>query len=673
MSVLNGIKKLLGVADADMHKLDDSTVIDIGDKGEKLYKDNIIAFVKEELERRRAEKLPLENQWNLNANFLAGNQYCEINPYRGDIEQLEPVYDWLEREAFNQISPLVETRIANLKKINYMMKVNPRTNELDDYAKADISTTILQYIQKVSDFEKQKNTMILWNELCGSCYWIAWWDSAAGEYLGSVKEMDIGTESVETKKETAYFEGDVKYGLITPYEVFPESIFRQGIEGQRTIILEQVKTVEEIYDLYGIEVEGREVESFQLTPLVSGGGFGYESTRLGLTKTTVKGSEKVITYFEKPGRKRPHGRMIIIVGDDNLVYYGDLPYDEIPIVQCLCREVAGQFFGKSAIEDLIPRQIAYNGCLNRIHEYIKTIAIGRYIAQDGAIDIDEYEQNGVAPGAVLTYRVGAEPPVPMPNGQLPQEIMTERYNLKTDMEYVAGTSQLMVSGNVPSGVVSGAAINNLMEIDNTRLSLTGDYIRNSVRDLAKMLLKITKKYATSKRVLDCAGLNSIGHAIVWCSEDINSYDVEFTTENELLMSEDVQRENFFNAFNMGFYTDENGNVPQRVKQMGLEYMKLGKYTELMNINHLHMQVAQRENSFFEKGVISDVGSLDDHDIHIEEHTRYALQMRFRVLKQRKPEYALALEKHIEDHKAEKERKKMEEIQKIRAMQAGMIQ
>lgn len=662
MSIIRGLKELFKISNKDTKELGDKDVIDFDDGG-KLYKKDIIAFVNEELERRRAEKLPLENQWNLNANFLAGNQYCEINPYRGDVEQVEPVFDWLERGTFNQISPLVETRIANLKKINYMMKVNPRTNELEDYAKADVSTTILQYIQKVSDFEKQKNTMILWNELCGSCYWIAWWDAAAGEYVGSVEETVISEDGVENKTERAYYEGDVKYGLVTPYEVFPESIFRQGIDGQNSIILEQVKTVEEIYNLYGIDVEGQEVETFQLTPVVSGGGYGYESTKLGLYKTTVKGAEKVITYFEKPGRKRPHGRMIILIGDE-LVYYGDLPYDEIPIVQCLCREVAGQFFGKSAIEDLIPRQVAYNGCLNRIHEYIKTVAIGRYIAEDGSIDIDEYEENGVAPGGILTYRQGSTPPEPMQNGQLPAELMAERHNLKTDMEYIAGTSQLMVSGNVPSGVTSGAAINNLMEIDNTRLSLTGDYIRNSVRDLSKLLLKIAKRYATCERVLDCAGLNSIGHAIVWCGEDINSYDVEFTTENELLMSEDMQRENFFNAYKMGFYTDENGNVPQRVKQMGLEYMKLGKYTELMNINQLQMQAAQRENAFFEKGVIPKAGNLDDHDIHIEEHMRYVLQMRFQVLRQRKPEYAVALERHIEEHKNAKEQKQAKEMHNL---------
>ena len=64
-----------------------------------------------------------------------------------------------------------------------MMKVKPATNELDDYAKAEVSTSVLQYTQKVSDFESKKNTMIYWNELCGNCFWLSWWDKDKGNVI----------------------------------------------------------------------------------------------------------------------------------------------------------------------------------------------------------------------------------------------------------------------------------------------------------------------------------------------------------------------------------------------------------------------------------------------------------------------------------------------------------
>lgn len=644
---------------------EDVKVIDVDKEGNKLYKEDIIHNILDELEKRRGERSSLENQWTLNANFLVGNQYCEVRPYTNEIEQMEPVYEWLNRETFNNIAPLIQTRIANLKKINYMMKVKPATNELDDYAKAEVSTSVLQYAQKSTDFQSKKDTMIYWNELCGNCFWLSWWDKDKGQKYATETVLEVDENGVERKKEQAFYEGDLDYGLITPYEVFPESIFKQGVESQRSIILEQVKSVDDIYDLYGIEVKGSGIETFELTPVSSGGGFGYENTVVSIGHRTADNAEKVITYFERPTKHRPGGLMVIIVGDEHLVYYGDLPYSRIPIIQTVCHEVPGQFFGRSVIQDLIPLQRTYNGCINSIHEYINRLSLGNLLTEEGSIDIEEYETHGLEPGAFLVYKQGSNPPVPVQNGSLPSEIMQERYNIKNDMEYVAGVSQLMVTGATPSGVTSGAAISNLMDIDNTRLSLTGDHIRNSIRKLAILWLEIYKLHATTYRILNYVGNNNIGKALIWSANDINSYDVDYVTENELLMSEEAQKQRFFEAYNMGLFTDSDGRIPERVKLLALEYMKIGNYSDIMNINSLQIQAAQRENAFFENGIVPKISDFDDHKIHIEEHLRYVLQMNFQILKHKKPNLAAELENHIKEHK------QMAELEETRAMAQRM--
>ena len=165
-----------------------------------------------------------------------------------------------------------------------------------------------------------------------------------------------------------------------------------------------------------------------------------------------------------------------------------------------------------------------------------------------------------------------------------------------------------------------------------------------------MWLEIYKKYATTRRVLNYVGTNNIGKALMWSNNDINSYDIDYITENELIMSEDAQKQRFFDAYNMGLFTDKNGVIPARVKQKAKEYMKFGNYTDIMNIDELQIQAAQRENAFFEDGVIPEVSDFDEHEIHIEEHLRYVLQMQFQLLKKKKPEYAKALEDHLRQHK-----------------------
>lgn len=640
--------------------------------GKPLFKDDIIADISEKLRKSKDAKLGYELQWQLNSRFLEGDQYCDINTGLKKIYEITYPHDNIERETYNMILPLIETRIANLKRINYIMRVKPCTTEADDYYKAETSTSILQYLQRTTDFERKKNTAIYWNEICGNCFFLSWWDSEKGEEYARETVIDIDAEEEQVKQtERIWRQGDLDYGLISPYEVYPESITKQGIEAQRYIIIEQVKTAEDIYDMFGIEVEGKTVDTFSITPIASGGGTGYVNSVLSFTTSTVENAVKLITYFEKPSRAYPRGRLIMVIDEDEIVYYGDLPYEHIPLVQMVCREVPGRFFGRSVIEDLIPRQRAYNGCINRIHEYIKRAAIGSYFIQEGSVDMERFCEEGLAAGEALEYKNGFEKPTPVPVGALPSELLQERYNLKSDMEYVAGTSQLMVNGATPSGVTSGTAIQSLMEIDSTRLSMTGDNIRNAVKKLAIVWLEIYKKFANTRRIINICGTNEIGASVMWCSEDITSFDVEYTTENELVTSEATQQQNFERMYQLGAFTDSSGQIPDAVKSRMIKDAKVGNYTDLMSIDELDRQAARNEIALFKlRGVIPDVSEFDNHDIHADEHKRFTKQMEFTMLKLQKPQLAAAFEEHIRQHTEAKRAEGMKELQSVMRVSAA---
>lgn len=635
--------------------------------GNRLYADDIVSKVKEDLQNRRDDKNAYELQWQLNANYYCGNQYCAINTAQCCIEQVDAVHPWMEHEVYNQIAPLIETRIANLKKINYSMRVKPRTTELDDYAKADVSTDILRWIQNTTDFNAKKNSAIAWNEITGNCFILSWWDTSKGRLYAEEQKIVLDEDGAEKIETSAAFEGDLSYGLLSPYEVFPESIFKQGIENQRSIIIEQALTVDDVFDIYGVKVEGETVTTFSLTPATECWGDGFDHTAMTIGTRSVEDACRVITRFERPSRRYPSGVLTIVLGD-KLFYHGELPYDRIPLVQITCREVPGQFFGKSAIEGLIPLQNAYNGVMNRIHDYLKQVTHGGWWVEEGSIDMDDFIENGAEPGAAIPYRKGWTPPIQFQNSTIPPEILQERYTLKNDMEYVAGTSQLMVNGSLPNGVSSGTAIENLMNVDNTRLSLTGDNLRNAVKELAIMWLGIYKRYACNARVLQCTGSNHIGYARMWTRDDINSYDVEFTTENELQMSEETQKQRFFDSYNMGLFTDSKGVVSEEVKARLRQNMVPGDYSQMLSLDSLESEAAQRENAMFDEGVIPEVNEFDEHEIHIAEHLRYRHQLKFEILKRNKPEYARAFEDHIRIHKQAAAQAQMQTMQALMQQQ-----
>ena len=98
----------------------------------------------------------------------------------------------------------------------------------------------------------------------------------------------------------------------------------------------------------------------------------------------------------------------------------------------------------------------------------------------------------------------------------------------------------MVTGANPTGVVSGTAIDKLQKIDSTRLSLTADGIRSAIKALALLWLKIYKRHAKTCRVLSIAEQNEMSSEFTWTSEDINSFDVVFDSDNELKNSEEKQ-------------------------------------------------------------------------------------------------------------------------------------
>ena len=64
-----------------------------------------------------------------------------------------------------------------------------------------------------------------------------------------------------------------------------------------------------------------------------------------------------------------------------------------------------------------------------------------------------------------------------------------------------------------------------------------------------------------------------------------------------------------------------------------------------------------------------MSEFDEHEIHIDEHKRYVLQMEFRLLKMKKPEYAMAFENHIKKHMAII---KEEKRKQLLAMQGQMM-
>ena len=103
--------------------------------------------------------------------------------------------------------------------------------------------------------------------------------------------------------------------------------------------------------------------------------------------------------------------------------------------------------------------------------------------------------------------------------------------------------------------------------------------------------------------------------------DIGSDDVVFETENQLTDTPATRRTMLFDLLNAGILYNKDGKLTESAKAKILSMMGFGNWDNAQDITQLHIDRAQNENVDIANATILPV---DDHNLHIEEHTRFVI-------------------------------------------------
>lgn len=582
----------------------------------------IDAVVKETLEdfenRIRARK-GFDNQWQLNMNFYMGNQYCDVG-YGGFVREIDKQYFWQEREVFNHIAPIIDIRLSRLSKITPKMQVMPATNEEDDIYTAKVGKKVLDSVCGKMNLTAKINQATKWSEICGTSFYKISWNSN----LGQVVALEEDGRKIKT--------GDVDISVCSPFEIYPDSATHESLDDCQSFIHARAYTVAEIKQMYGVDVEGKDINVYSLDGVTSSlGGLGYSGLATGLIETVRKDSAIVLEKYVRPNEKYPDGRLIIIAGD-KLVYDGELPYvngidgkREFPFVRQICNEEVGSFWGVSMISRLIPIQRAYNAVKNRKHEYINRLTLGVLAVEDGSVDIDNLEEEGLAPGKILVYRQGSTAPQFLGGEQVPSDFEKEEEKLLSEFSTLSGTSEIGSMENVAASL-SGVALELLIDENETRLKFTTDSIKSAIKTIAKQILRLYKQFATFPRLIKIVGENGDLDVIYFKGNDISSDDVQFDTDNESNDTLSQRRNMIFTLLDKGLLTDENGNITKSMKAKIMENLGFGVWDTSVDLSDLHIKNADTENSKMNEAIEVDVKEIDEHSLHINQHISYMLKV-----------------------------------------------
>ena len=570
----------------------------------------IVSAVLEDFKKRQEARRPVELNWRLNMNFVIGNQFSEISP-RGDVEEYGRQYFWQCREVYNHIAPILETRLSKLARVKAQASVRPSSPDDADRASAEVATKLIRAVSADNGFSALMSEANVWSEVTGSAFYKVTWDTQKGMALtadGTLRE------------------GDVKITVCPPFEIFPENIAVAELDVQPSLMHVKVMGVGDVFRIWGKRVESRTLNVFSFENADVLGGLGYHATVPKMVTEAREDAALVIEKYEMPSESHPEGRLIIVAGE-TLLHDGPLPYINgedgtrgYPFAKQVCLESLGNFFGGSVVERIIPVQRAYNAVKNRKHEFMNRIAMGVLAVEDGSVDTDALEEEGLPPGKILVYRQGSAPPVMLNAGQVPAEFGREEEKLLNEFVMISGVSEVTTYSQVPSNVASGTAISLLLEQDDTRISLTADSLREAVKRIGRHIIRLYKQFADAPRMKRVVGEGGEVEVMQFRAGDLGSEDVTFDTENEIEDSLSTRRAMVYDLLGLGLFADENGIIPARTKTKLLEILGFGNWEQSRDANEAHLAKAERENfELKSRDVVPD--PVDDHALHITEHTK----------------------------------------------------
>ncbi|MBQ4049589.1 MAG: hypothetical protein IJD07_02940 [Clostridia bacterium] len=490
----------------------------------------------DDFRRRAAKRASLDAGWNLNYEFVKGKQFSRINPDLS-LSESERDFYWQQRTVYNHIAPIVEARLSRLARINPVMSVRPISDDADDISAAKLSSKILSSLRHKLQFDEKINEGTMWAEIVGSIFYKVVWDTEAGDVLA----LD---------GESAYRAGEVRIEVCPPFEIYPASLEQSTIEEQSSIMHAKSVPLAEIFDRWGVLVEGKD---------------GYAL---------------VIEKYERPSATNPNGRLCIVAGD-KMVYKGELPYvigedgeRALPFVKQDCLKSAGSFFGVSVVDRLIPLQKAYNSVKNRKHEFLNRLAMGVLAVEDGSVDIENLEEEGLSPGKILVYRMGSTPPKFLDGGNVPEEFNDEEEKLLNEFVTVSGVSEILSASGISSRITSATALQLLIEQEEERINLTAVNQNNALIKISKFALRLYKQFGKSMRLTKLVGKTNAAEIVKWKNSDIGSDDIVFEASSS--SSHTARRELLFETVNAGLFDGES-KIPASTKSKLLEILGFGSW------------------------------------------------------------------------------------------------
>ncbi len=606
----------------------DGKPLELKDAAEQTSEDKaLVSFVKSKLEevRQSSARISLEGIHLTNIAYLCGFDSIYFDGTSRNFKPIATTSQFVKRNRVhvNRILPTIQNRLARLCKNEPRWDVRPKSGDEEDKDAARLAEQVIMQLWDSLHINQKRIPLTMWLMQAGSSYLKVCWDPSMGRKQVLPKpNPDTGAMEYEIVAE-----GDIRIDVKSFFQIFPDPLAKSAEDAMHYIeaAIRPMDYFPSQYPETGHLVKEEDCWLNSLAYEARVNSINVVSGTAGGSATQLKNSAIEISYMEKPSKKHPYGRHLVVA---NGVKLKDdiLPIDEIPLIKFDDIVIGGKFNAESIITHLRPLQDQINKGKTMRAAWVNRMLTGKILAARGHnIAAEAFNDQS---GEIIKYDHLVNTPEPhalqMPT--IPQYAYEEERTLKDDINDTAGINEAS-RGQLPSSSIPAIGMQLLVEQDDTRIGIETEGHEHSYADLGRILLKFVDKFYETDRLLKIVGENMEYTVKKFKGSDIReNFDVHVIRGSTLPGSKVLKRQEIMNLHDRGMF----GN-PQdpTVVQNTMSMLEFGDEYQGWKRHSLRMAQIQRGIELIETtGQQPHDSEFDDHALWMQELNDYRISEKF---------------------------------------------
>lgn len=422
----------------------------------------------------------------------------------------------------NQLRSLVRYMLSSVTADK--MSTKPMASNATPEALSQIPTArrVLEFFNKTKRMDRKYRGAALRALLYGKSYLWQAWDPNIGK-PAPAPPQDPNTPPAPTQE--AKPEGDIVARACSPMEVACD-LDRDAYDHDYFI----VRRPRNRYDLIATYASGTTPEQLKLKEDIEGISTdcveAEVSTQISFGfRRREKDTRDILFEYHFMHRKTPavpRGRYTIMVGDGKVLFDGPLPYQDVPISECVPEEFleAGSI-GYASAWDLLGLQQAYDAVLSTCMTNFDAFGHNDILIPEGVELAVEEIRDGLN---VIRYPAGEfNRPSMLEKFSIKEEVFKLREWIKSDMEVTSGVNAT-ARGEPGASLKSGSA---LALVQAQAVHFQSGFMAaysGLIEDGNTTTLQIVKDFATTERVASISGDQDPDGLISFSSKDVNQIE-----------------------------------------------------------------------------------------------------------------------------------------------------